>query len=277
MPQETTPETDPKEVEYSQQIVRLLKRVDKLSDELVKHLDVPADSRLAGDDNRTPHHSVSTYAYGQLLAALGCLQSFAQMSIREDANTISMTMSPYGGYALIRNALDAAGTVMWMLEPASSTGRVKRRLWLGVDEVKNWASFRRSIGRPWIEWKKAKRARLKEVAELAALAAWNPLKEEMPSMTSILEGLERHHSKVVMPWLSAWQLASGHAHGKLWAQVVSHDLNEMEGTRTDVGATFRVTIKFGMVAVLLFEAVQLIEVAGTRYIELLRPERPVAG
>ncbi|WP_087874375.1 hypothetical protein, partial [Arthrobacter globiformis] len=209
MPQEPTPETDPKEIEHSQQIVRLLERVDRLSDESEKHLDVSAGSQLAADDNRTPHHPVSAYAYGQLLAALGCLQSLAQMSIREDANAISMTMSPYGGYALIRNALDAAGTVLWMLEPVSSTGRVKRRLLLGVDEVKNWASFRRSIGRPWTEWKQAKRARLKEVAALAALAAWNPLKAEMPSMTSILEGLERQHKNVVMPWLSAWQLASG--------------------------------------------------------------------
>lgn len=270
------PETDPDEIQHSQHIVRLLERVEKLSAALHKHVDVEPGSRLAGDDARTPHHPVSSYGYAQLIAALGCLESLGRMSLREDDSTVSMTLSPYGAYALIRNALDAAATVLWLLEPGT-TLRVKRRLLLGVDEVQNWAAFRRSMDREWREWKQTKRARLKEVAALAGLGDWNPLKEESPSMTSILASLERHHQNVVMPWLAAWQLASGHAHGKLWAQVMSHQLDEMTDTRTDTGATFKVTIKYGMLAALLFEAVQLIESAGSRYIELATVSKTAAG
>lgn len=232
-------------------------------------MDVEPSSRLAGDDARTPHHPVSSYAYAQLIAALGCLKSLERMSIRGNGDTINMTLSPYGVYALIRNALDTVATAMWLLEPGT-TARVERRLLLGVDEVKNTAAFRSSLNQEWSEWNLAKRARLQEVAASAGLENWDPLAERVPTMTSILQHLECHHQNVVMPWLATWQLASGHAHGKLWAQVASHQMNEMPGTKTDVGATFLVTISYGMLAVVLFEAVQLIETAGSRYIELAK-------
>ena len=265
---EPSPETDPQEIQHSQYILRLLERVDKLSVELHKHIHVAPRSRLEVDDARTPHYPVSGYAYAQLLAALGCLESLRSMSVREDAETINMTMSPFGAYALIRNSLDAAGAALWLLEPESSTGRVKRRIMLGLDEVKNGAALRETMGQDSDGWKERKRARMKEVAQQAAVGEWNPLREPMPSMTRILRSLERLHQNVLFPWLAAWQLASGHAHAKLWAQAASNQLDEMSGTRTDTGATYRVTIKFGMVAALLFEAVQLIEAAGARYIEL---------
>lgn len=272
MPTKAFPETDPEEIRHSQFILLKLKRVENLSAELEKYVDASSGSCLANDDARTPHHTVSSYAYAQILAALGCLEALGRMAIRETDNTINLTLSPYGAYALIRNALDAAGTALWLLEPCSSTLRVKRRILLGVDEVKNSASFRQSMGRPgWTEWKKNRRARFREISSSASLpAGWNPLKAEMPSMTYILAGLERHHQKAVMAWLPAWQLASGHAHAKVWAQLASHQLDEIADTRTDTGATFEVSIKYGMLAVLMHEAVQLIEVAGVRYMDLAR-------
>ena len=261
-------ETDPLEIEHSQRILALLERVDQLNAALQNHLDVAAGSRLTFDDERLPNFPVSSYGYAQLSAALGCLQSLGRMAIRETEDTVTMTLGPYGAYALVRNALDCAATALWMLEPVNSTLRVKRRLLLGVEEVQNWAAFRRSVDWPWAAWKTNKRARLKAVADLAGLGAWNPLKAELPSMTSILSGLEHRHQEATLPWLSAWQLASGHAHGKLWSNVVSHNLDALEGTRTATGATYRVTIKYGMLHVLLYESVQLIDVAAQRYVEL---------
>lgn len=277
MPSKAFPETDPEEIKHSQRIVLLIEQVEKVSARLHEQVDVEPGSRLAGDDARTPSQPVSGYAYNQLIVALGCLEALGRMGIQEDTDSISLTLSPFGVYALIRNALDAAGTALWLLEPASSTLRVKRRLLLGVDELKNSAAFRRSLGRPeWSGWKQERRARLKEIADSADLQGWNPLKAEMPSMTSILESLERHHRNVVMPWLPAWQLTSGHAHGKLWAHIGSHQLDELAETRTETGATFNMVINYGVLAVLLFETVQLIEVVGGRYTELASVAAPRA-
>lgn len=273
MPAKAIPETDPDEIKHSQRIVLLIEQVERLSAKIHEHVDALPGSRLAVDDARTPTQPVSGYAYNQLVAALGCLESLGMMGIRDDGKEISLAFSPFGAYALIRNSLDAAASALWLLEPESSTLRVKRRLLLAVDEVKNSASFRTSMGRTGVSaWKEARRARLKEIAESSGLNGWTPLKT-MPPMSSILEGLERHHERVIMPWLSAWQLASGHAHGKMWAQLASHQMDELTETRDENGATFNVVIRYGMLAVFLFEAVQLIEVAGGRYVELASQPR----
>ncbi|UNK47092.1 hypothetical protein [Arthrobacter sulfonylureivorans] len=270
MPLEYFEETDPSEIEYSSYISRLLKRVDNLSLTVEERVNAEPGSKLATDDARSPHYSVSSYGYSQILIALGCLESLGHMILREDEETVSVTAGPYGAYALVRNALDSAASALWLLEPLSSTLRVKRRIVLEVDEVKNGAALRQSLDRPWEKWRGRRFARMQEVANLAGLAEWDPLSksERLPTMTAVLKSLERHHQNAVMPWLSAWQLASGHAHGKLWAQVVSHQLNEIAETRTESGATFKVSIQFAVLAALLLEAVQLIETACARYMEL---------
>ncbi|WP_458115149.1 hypothetical protein [Arthrobacter sp. D2-10] len=276
MPTEHVAEMDPDEIEYSKHVVKLLKRVDEISGELNKHVDAPGGSKLALDDSRSPYYPVSSYGYVQLLVAVGCLESLGQMILREDEKSIELTAGPYGSYALVRNALDCAATALWLLEPHSSTLRIKRRVMLEVDETRNAAALRESTGERGRQDKLARRwERLREVVGLAELADWDPLSKStrLPRMTDILKAIERHHHEhdgVVMPWLAAWQLASGHAHGKVWAQIASHQMDEIADTRTETGATFRVTIKFGMLAALLFETVQLIESATARYVALLR-------
>jgi hypothetical protein len=58
------------------------------------------------------------------------------------------------------------------------------------------------------------------------------------------------------------------SHGKQWAQISSNELEEIEGTRTATGARFQMTIRYGMLGVVLFEAVLLLEAAGSRYFGL---------
>ncbi|MGA8789886.1 MAG: hypothetical protein WB535_13145, partial [Paenarthrobacter sp.] len=194
------------------------------------------------------------------------LAALKQMIVRESEHRIDMAASPFGAYALVRNALDAAAIALWLLEPVNGTLRIKRRLLLGVDEVGKAAALRQTMNHP--STKAKRRDRLEEVAGQAGLGSWNPLREKLPPTTQILRRLERWHSNVVFPWLAAWQLASGHAHGKLWAQISSNELQEVEGTRTATGAQFQMTIRYGMLAALLFETVQLLETAGSRYADL---------
>jgi hypothetical protein len=262
------PVDDHDEVQFSRWIMRLFERSDEIDEALAPLLDPHENSSLCRDDTRIPNFPVSGYAVGQLSVASGCIASLKQMMIRESETTIDMLASPFGAYTLVRNALDAAVVALWLLEPVNGTLRIKRRIMLGVDEIGKSAAFREAMGQP--STKEKRRARMQEVAGLAGLGTWNPLSKnsKLPSTTQMLTDLERWHSNTVIPWLAAWQLASGHAHGKLWAQVASHELQEVEGTRTETGAHFQMTIHYGMLAAVLFEAVQLLEVAGRRYQEL---------
>ncbi|MFD0044924.1 hypothetical protein ACFVGV_07020 [Pseudarthrobacter scleromae] len=262
-------ESDQDAANYSAYMMKIFRRSEDISSQLESFLQPPEMSALFGDDLRSPHYSVSGYAYSQLVVATGCIAALKQMIVRETDDKILMFASPFGAYALIRNAIDVAAVALWLLEPMSGTLRIKRRLLLGVDEVNK----RHALGLAMGHFSKAdqRRARMKEVAALAGLGEWNPLREKLPSMTRILGSLERHHTNVVFPWLAVWQLTSGHAHGKMWAQIESNELREVESTKTETGSQYRMTIRYGMLAPALLETMQLLEAAAGRYVYLSRP------
>jgi len=263
----TFQEDDEDEIQFSRLIIILFGRIEELETTLEASIEPVEGTPLFLDDSRAQHYTVSGYAYGQLSVATGCIAALKQMMVREDEETVHLVASPFGAYALVRNALDAAATALWLLEPVNGTLRIKRRLLLGVDEARKTALFRQTLEQPSL--KAARLTRLQEVARLAGLEHWDPLREKLPSMTQMLRALERWHSgRVVLPWLAAWQLASGHAHGKLWAQLASNEMKEIQETRTEIGAQFQMAIRYGMLATLLKEAVQLTTTAGARYLEL---------
>lgn len=265
------PVDDPTEVRYSHFIMQIFSRAEKIYADL-DALHPTAGTALWADDVRTPHYPVSSYAHGQLSVATGCIAALKRMIVRESENEVEMVAGPHGSYALVRNALDTAAAALWLLEPANGTLRIKRRILLELDEADKAEAFRlEAEGKS----KKAKRRqRMREVAADAGLGAWNPLTEKAKSTTAMLRSLERLHTNKVISWLAAWQLSSGHAHGKLWAQVASHDLEEIGETRSDIGAQFRVTIRYGMLALVLYEALGLIEAAYGHYAALCAPHLP---
>lgn len=258
------PKDSEDDVQYSRWIMWLFDKTADIDSTLVHLIDPAEGSPLHRDDGRVPQYPVSSYAFGQLTVAAGCIASLKQMIVRESEDIVEMSSSPFGAYALVRNALDAAVVALWILAPVNGTLRVKRRMMLAVDEISKAAAFRQAIGQP--STKEKRRARMKEVAQRAGLGEWDPLSKNhrLPSTTQMLSDLEIWHTNAVIPWLVAWQLTSGHAHGKQWAQLASHELQEVEGTRTETGAQFQMTIRYGMLAVVLYEAVQLLETAETR-------------
>lgn len=262
---EEVPEVDPTEVRFSQWIVGMLEACRSYADFLGNVVVVEPGSAFAGDNARLSSFRVSDYASTQISVALGCIEALEMMIVREESTSVEVRISPYGQYALLRNALDASVTCLWMLDPVSSTGRLKRRLLLEVDETRNAAALKTSQGQPVNDWKKKKRARIREVSDQAGIVQWNPLKAELESTTKMLGSIERHHADPVMSWLAWWQLASGHAHGKSWATLASHDREEIDGSRDGDSATYRVTANFGVLAGMLFETMKLIRCALERY------------
>lgn len=258
-------EVDPTEVRFSQWIVGMLEASRTHADFLDNEIAIQHGSGFAVDNTRLSSFRVPDYASTQLSAALGCIEALEMMITRENSDSLEVRISPYGQYALLRNALDAAVTCLWMLDPVSSTGRLKRRLLLEVDETRNAAALKASQGHPANDWKSKKRARIRELTRQAGIEGWNPLKVDLASTTKMLESIERHHEDPVMPWLAWWQLASGHAHGKSWATLASHQFEEIDGSRDGSSATYRVTANFGVLAGMLFETMKLIRCALQRY------------
>ena len=270
MTQDAIPELEINEIRHSEMIMQVFERVERIQAQIdVLHTEAP-ESRLGTDHKQLSSFPVAGYVHTQTSVAAGCIAALKQMIVRETDDTATMTASPFGAYALIRNSIDAAAVGLWIAEPESSTGRIKRRLQAQVDETKNAAAFRQSTGQTTSnEWRDRKRMRLSEVAGLAIPGDWDLFssRNKMPSMTEILKSLERHHQDPLMPWLSAWQLSSGHAHAKVWAALASHELSVIEGAQSEVGL-YRMSIKYGILAALLLEAMKLLEVTARRYAEL---------
>lgn len=268
MTNEPMPETDPAEIEHSRLVHGLLRKVAGISESLEAVSKPEPGSRLDRDDQRVPTRRVSNYAHSQMVVATGCLESLERMISRETEDEVSLSIAPYGYFALIRNAIDCLASALWLMEPVNGTLRIKRLLMLHGDEVDKAAAFRSSVGTEFRKYKRDQRARIREIATEAELGAWNPVKAALPSMTRILKEIERLHGETRFSWLALWQLASGHAHGKTWATLSSHMLEQIPGSEHEYGATFRVTGSYSVLAYFLLEVVRMLELSMRRYQEL---------
>lgn len=190
------------------------------------------------------------------------------MTVTESPGNIHLTMSPYGTYTLLRNAIDTAALAAWLMQPVNGKLRVKRSLMAEMDEVSKSLECRKQSHASWEAWAKKRRDRMQEVADSAGIGAVNVRKLELPSTTKILKALDAGKDGRDLPLLAVWQLCSGHAHGKRWARLATDDLSLVPGTETGTGAQYKITIKFGIAAYLMLRTVQLMEAASSRYVEL---------
>lgn len=267
--------TDEAEKAAANQILDAFASFGKWEQTLSKYSTVQPGSPLAKDDALLQSYPVSQFAYAQLIVAFGCLQSLRQMLVNENADTVHVTAGPYGPYALVRNALDSAAGALWLLEPANSKLRIKRRIIAQMGEIHLAHQFRKEVGIPYRTWGKNYRARIQQVSDLAGIGSLDVEKLKMPTTSSILKDLERLHREPTISWLGAWQLCSGHAHGKQWATLMSNELTEISRTATDLGAEFRITVSYGNLALVMASTAKMMQVACERY-SMLAKEQPAA-
>jgi hypothetical protein len=142
-------------------------------------------------------------------------------------------------------------------------------------EIHNAFQFRLELSLPAYEWARDYKRRMQEVADEANLGRLDVNKLKLPPTSTILKNLERHQEEPLMSWLGAWQLCSGHAHGKQWATLMSNELSEIARTATELGAEYKVTVSYGSLAVVTTSASKLIKAACERYSNLAkaRPSR----
>lgn len=266
------PETDPLEVDSSRRIYEMFERIEGVAEKHESSFKPEAGSRLDFDNHRAPTRPISDYAHAQISVAIDCLQSLKRMILREQDKAVEMHLGPFAHYALIRNTLDSLAIAIWLMEPESSTGRLKRLLRIECNEAELASKHYQSMGiRTWKQTKEQKLARISEIAVEAGIGDWDPVSEKILTTTKILGEIDRLRSNSSrVSWLSYWQLASGYAHGKRWAVLASSELTEQEGTATKHGATFVVTASYQFLALLLAETLDMLNIGMTRYETLCR-------
>ncbi|WP_369744491.1 hypothetical protein [Paenarthrobacter sp. AMU7] len=143
-----------------------------------------------------------------------------------------------------------------------------------MSEIHLAFQFRQELNLPAHQWNRNYRARMQDVADKAGIGTFDVTRNKMPPTTSMLKSLERLHKEPGISWLGAWQLCSGHAHGKQWATLMSNELTEIARSATDLGAEYRITLSYANLALVMTSAAEMIQVACERY-SLLAKSQPV--
>ena len=274
-------ETDPQEIEASRRVYEYLSQAIKIGNCLDELAQPRVGSRLRKDDSRVPTRRVSDYVHGQLTVASGCLESLNRMIAQKNGDMVEMAASPFGPYALIRNALDSLAVAIWLMQPESGTLRIKRLLQLHREEIQKQSFYMESMGREADANSFTKRQfdRLEEIALEAELGDWNPMKKsnKLISATQMLKDIDESGRKSnKWRYLGFWQAASGHAHGKVWATVGGHESEVIPGTEHGTGATYRITISYVLLSSFMWNAVDMLERAFNRYCYLAGHEQVIA-
>lgn len=262
---------DAVEIDASHRIMVYFSEFREWQETFATYMTAQPNSPLLTDDSYMPTFLVSQYAHSQIMGAFGVLEALESMMVKSDEIPKQLVAGPYGIYPLIRNALDSAALAVWLLEPLNAKLRVKRRLRVQMDEIWNAAKFREAVGAPSHSWAKSYRLRMQEVADATGADTGQISSWRLPAMTKILKDIERHNDEgKALSWLAAWQLCSGHAHGKQWAILASNELNELPGTATDIGATYWNTASYVHIDLTLHAARNLIWTACERYTKLAK-------
>lgn len=219
-------------------------------------------SSLRKDDETTAPYHLSGAVGGALLSAVDHLDAFRALVV--DAQILH-ARAPY---TLLRAALENAATAVWLLAPRSRDERVLRLLRL------QWADSRESENAQRLFGAEPKLSRAEWTAKLERVATTRGLSPQQvadvtgkwPGWKEIVdkagtEGRELSGRDSVFLWM----LASGIAHGHLWA-VLSPLLERVETVASGDLVTLRlsasdkaVVLMASVATLMMFEGFRLVD------------------
>jgi hypothetical protein len=190
---------------------------------------IQAGSQLAVDDIATDPYQLSRCAHWCLNAGVDHLHALKVLLL--DAGILH-TAAPY---SLVRGALENFAAGFWVLHPSERNVRVEHALRWWAKNFKDQNKATEGRGMPNFTPLADKIARLREIAEATNCDLSN-LRDGYFS-SGALEYTNEHCS-VMDPYL-IWQLCSGFAHGRPWANL---GMNEMESRPTAVEGVVQVRL-----------------------------------
>lgn len=179
---------------------------------------VQLGSELAADDTQSHPYQVSHCVRACLNAGVGHLHAMKSLIIDEPR-----IVHADAEYSLIRGALENFATAFWVLHPPQRTLRVERALrWM----VKNFKDQEKALA-PLGPGDVTLQMKLDKVVDVAQNAGCSSVLGGYFSTVAVTYAEEHATRKFV---LLMWQLCSGFAHGRPWANL---GMNAMEQHPTD--------------------------------------------
>jgi hypothetical protein len=189
-------------------------------------------SSLRADDERVHPYELSHASWNSLVHAvdhLSCLRTLLR-----DAQVIRM----YAPYSLVRSALENGCAAVWMLQPASRTDRLCRRLQLAASDVSNNEQAKKLTGAAGPRSEEQRLDEIRSIARRWGVAEAEAVRKvgygEIVGSTPSMPG----PGAVVIPLV--WRICSGIAHGDLWTTLQIAERADLPDVPPGMGS-FKIT------------------------------------
>lgn len=249
------------EQEYAQALLGLLDANLSLYDEMNRWPESEPGSLIFEDDQATYPFPLSNNVRYLLLVAVDNLSGLRSMILEASENGVpTLNLHVFAPYTLLRNAIECAGTALWILEPDERHERVLRVAQFELEDAKKNKTALTAFGGTGEETFNRKKAIIEAMIEPFEQLSWRSVADGF-RITDLLRSIGSIPQLEGLNPLGKWQIASGMAHGKRWAGTLLSDLKEDAQPTTEGDSTFLLYGSFAKVywlaqcaQVLLYEA-----------------------
>lgn len=226
------------EHEYAQALLGLLDANLSLYDEMNRWPKSEPGSLLFEDDQATHPFPISNDVRYLLLVAVDNLSGLRSMILEATENGIpTLNLHVFAPYTLIRNAIECAGTALWIMAPAERHERVLRAAQFELEDAKKNKAALTAFGGNGEETFNRKKGIIEGMIEPFRELSWKSVADGF-RITELLRTIGSLPQLEGLNPLGKWQIASGMAHGKRWAGTLLSDLKEDAQPTTSRDSTF---------------------------------------
>lgn len=237
-------------------LLQVLDKHSVLHDQLNEVTDVQIGSALYGDDKATYPLPTSSYVRYLLMASADNLAALRSMTVSEETDTnLDLTLHPFAPYTLLRNALESAGTALWIIAPARRKERVLRTAKLEYADANLSKAALNSLGSTDQETYDRRIKLVEDMIRPYPEIAWKDVTSY--GVTGLLREIGELPSLTQVRPLAKWQICSGMAHGKRWAGLLLSDMEEVGEPTTAGEGTFLLTGSYKHLLLLTHNAVAM--------------------
>lgn len=228
------------EQENAKAVLNLLYDMVALHDEMNHWPAVESGSALFINDQATHPFPTSFEVRYLLQVAADNLIGLKNMLIESvEGGVPTVTMYPFAPYTLLRNAIECAGTALWLIEPKEQHQKVLRTAQFALEDAKKNKAALTSMGGNGDTTYGHKKNIIEKMIGPYNELSWKKVNDgfrvtEMLTIVGTIPQLEGLNP------LAKWQIASGMAHGKRWAGLLLSDLKEASQPEPNGDSTFHV-------------------------------------
>jgi hypothetical protein len=228
------------ELENAQYLMTLLDDMLALYNEMNHWPVAESGSVLFEDDQVTHPFPLSNDVRYLLLVAADNLIGLRNMLIENMGNDGStLTIYPFAPYTLLRNAIECAGTALWLMQPHERHQRVLRIAQFELEDAKKNKAALESMGGRGDETFHRKKAIIERMVASQSELSWKDVAKGF-RVTDLLASVGALPQLEGLNPLGKWQIASGMAHGKRWAGTLLSDLKEVTKPSPNGDSTFHI-------------------------------------